>query len=143
MTSCCAPIGCGCSTKSVRPRRRWLTFPRLKGNENAEEGSQEPCVRQRECHGTPSVLEAKIVPCKATQGEKPCVPQGRSEVRTMGLSFRRRQGRGPRRHARAAWRQGCWPCRDGELELAGAARLHHHHRGLHALLRPRQELSEG
>ena len=54
----------------------------------------------------------------------------------MGLSLRRRQGRGPRRHARPARRQGRGPRRDGQSRPAGAARLHHHHRGLHALSTP-------
>ena len=61
----------------------------------------------------------------------------------MGLPLRRRQGRRQRRDAQSARRQGRRPCRDGQSRPAGAARLHHHHRGLHALLRQRQSLSEG
>ena len=61
----------------------------------------------------------------------------------MGLQLRQRQGRRPRRHAQSARRQGRGPCRDGQSRPAGAARLHHHHRGLHLLLRQRQRLSEG
>ena len=40
-----------------------------------------------------------------------------------------------------ARRQGREPRRDGESRPAGAARLHHHHRGLHPLLRQRAALS--
>ena len=36
-----------------------------------------------------------------------------------------------------AGRQGRGPCRNGQSRPAGAARLHHHHRGLHPLLRQR------
>ncbi len=61
----------------------------------------------------------------------------------MGLRFRRRQGAGPRRHAQSARRQGRGPCRNGASRPAGAARLHHHHRGLHLFLQERQNLSEG
>ena len=42
-------------------------------------------------------------------------------------------------HAQPARRQGREPRRDGESRPAGAARLHHHHRGLHLLLRQREE----
>ena len=58
-------------------------------------------------------------------------------------ALRRRQGRRPRRHAQSARRQGREPRRDGASRPAGAARLHHHHRGLHLFLRERQNLSEG
>ena len=51
----------------------------------------------------------------------------------MGLPLRRRPGRRARRHARPARRQGRGACRDGQSRPAGAARLHHHHRGLHAI----------
>ena len=61
----------------------------------------------------------------------------------MGLRLRRRQGRRQARHARTARRQGRGPRRDGEPRPAGAARLHHHHRGLHALLRQQERLSDG
>ena len=61
----------------------------------------------------------------------------------MGLHLRRRQGRGHGRHAQSARRQGRQPRRDGQSRPAGAARLHHHHRGLHLFLRQRQNLSEG
>ena len=40
-------------------------------------------------------------------------------------------------------RQGSEPRRDGEHRPPRPARFHHHHRGLHLLLRPRQELPEG
>ena len=59
----------------------------------------------------------------------------------MGLRLRRRQGRGQGRHAQPARRQGRGPGRNGEPRSAGAARLHHHDRGLHALLRQRQHVS--
>ena len=59
----------------------------------------------------------------------------------MGLQLRRRQGRGPGRDAQPARRQGRQPGRDGESRPAGAARLHHHHRGLHLFLRQRRDLS--
>ena len=53
----------------------------------------------------------------------------------MGLQLRRRQGRGQRRDAQPARRQGRQPRRDGQSRPAGAARLHHHDRGLHLFLR--------
>ena len=59
----------------------------------------------------------------------------------MGLSLRQRQGRGPPRHARPPRRQGRGPRRDGQSRPAGAARLHHHDCGLHAVLRQQQALS--
>ena len=63
------------------------------------------------------------------------------QIATLGLSLRRRQGRRQGRHAQSARRQGRGPRRDGQSRPAGAARLHHHHRGLHPLLRQRQYLS--
>ncbi len=59
----------------------------------------------------------------------------------MGLWLRRRQRRGPCRHAQPAGRQGRQSGRDEQSRPARAAGLHHHHRGLHPLLRQRQDLS--
>ena len=59
----------------------------------------------------------------------------------MGLQLRRRQRRGPRRDEEPAGRQGRQPGRDEQSRPAGAAGLHHHHRGLHLFLRQRQDLS--
>ena len=53
----------------------------------------------------------------------------------VGVQLRRRPQRGPRGHEEPARRQGGQPRRDGLDRPAGAARLHHHHRGLHRLLR--------
>ena len=61
----------------------------------------------------------------------------------MGLRLWRRQGGRPRVDAQSARRQGLGACRNGPSRPAGAARLHHHHRGLHLFLRQRQNLSEG
>ena len=63
--------------------------------------------------------------------------------RPMGLRLRRRQGAGPRRHEGPARRQGRQPRRDGQPRPAGAAGLHHHHRGLHPLLRQQADIPEG
>ena len=91
--------------------------------------------------GTPSVPqeEAKAstkrqAKAKPAQGRQPSPAQ-----RPMGLHLRRRQGGGPLRHEGPARRQGRQPRRDGQPRPAGAAGLHHHHRGLHALLRQRQQ----
>ena len=56
--------------------------------------------------------------------------------RQMGLRLRRRPRRGQGRHARSARRQGRGACRNGQSRPAGAARLHHHHRGLHLFTTP-------
>ena len=81
---------------------------------------------------------------KARQGAKPArASRARAPQGPMGLHLRRRQGAGPLRHEGPARRQGRQPRRDGEPRPAGAAGLHHHHRGLHALLRQRAEISEG
>ena len=73
-------------------------------------------------------------------GGNPTHGNGNGEV---GLHLRRRQGRGRIGDARAPRRQGREPRRDGQSRPAGAARLHHHDRGLHLLLRPRPHLSAG
>ena len=66
-------------------------------------------------------------------GGNPTHGNGNDEV---GLHLRRRQGRGQGGDARPPRRQGREPRRDGQPRPAGAARLHHHDRGLHLLLRP-------
>src|SRR5215203_5859263 len=71
-------------------------------------------------------------------GGNPTHGNGNDEV---GLHLRRRQGRGRIGDARAPRRQGREPRRDGQSRPAGAARLHHHDRGLNLLLRPRPHLS--
>ena len=73
--------------------------------------------------------------------------QGGAEIRRsragqMGLCIRWRQGGGQVAPARSARRQGRQPRRDGQSRPAGTAGIHHHHRGLHLLLRSRQNLSE-
>ena len=59
----------------------------------------------------------------------------------MGLFLQRRARRRPRRNEEPPRRQGREPARDGFARAARASGLHHHHRGLHALLRQRQNLS--
>ena len=61
----------------------------------------------------------------------------------MGLRLRRRQGGRPRQFAQSPRRQRCGLSRNGPSRPAGAARLHHHHRGLQPFLRQRQSLPEG
>ena len=53
----------------------------------------------------------------------------------MGLCFWRRRCRGQGGRPQPARRQGRQPCRDVQPRPAGAARLHHHDRGLQRLLR--------
>ena len=53
--------------------------------------------------------------------------------------LRRRQGRRHEGDEEPARRQGREPRRDGEHRPAGSSRVHDHHRGLHRVLRRRQE----
>ena len=69
--------------------------------------------------------------------DRPLRRRSRAQV---GLQLRRRPQRGRGRHAQPARRQGRQPRRDGQHRPARAARLHHHHRGLHRLLRQRPAL---
>ncbi len=55
----------------------------------------------------------------------------------VGVQLRRRCGRGRRGDARPSRRQGRRARRDVEPGAAGPAGLHHHHRGVHHLLRQR------
>ena len=59
----------------------------------------------------------------------------------MGVQLRCGPQRGRRRDARPARRQGRQPRRDGLDRPARAARLHHHHRGLHRVLQERPAVS--
>ena len=68
----------------------------------------------------------------------------RRAARQVGLRIRRRQGA----RAAASMRnllggKGADLAEMAQSRPAGAARLHHHHRGLHLFLRARQNLSEG
>ena len=72
---------------------------------------------------------------KASTKKPKASARGSAGQRQMGLRLRRRPRRGQGRHAQSARRQGRGPCRNGQSRPAGAARLHHHHRGLHLLLR--------
>ena len=110
---------------------------------------REPRLSSEISDGTPSCIPEESKG-RAGKARKPAKQAGqdrrqvaRRKVRPMGLHLRRRQGAGPLRHEGPARRQGREPRRDGELRPAGAAGLHHHHRGLHPLLRQRQEISEG
>ena len=64
-------------------------------------------------------------------------------ARTLRLLLRRRQGRRPRGDERAARRKGREPPRDDQARTSRPSRLHDLDRSLHALLRQRQDLSEG
>ena len=59
------------------------------------------------------------------------------------LLLRRRQGRRHEGDEEPARRQGREPRRDGQHRPAGSSRVHDHHRGLHRVLRGRQEAAEG
>ena len=67
--------------------------------------------------------------------------RGQSIMAKWVYSFGDGEAEGKRGDARSPRRQGRQPRRDGQSRPAGAARLHHHHRGLHPLLRQRPELS--
>ena len=109
-----------------------------RGAPHARRESASAAAGQAGCHG--GKVAAKPA---AAQGRRKASRQVCRQKRPMGLCLRRRQGRRPRRNAQPPRRQGRGPCRDGASRPAGAARLHHHHRGLHLFLRARQNLSEG
>ena len=96
---------------------------------------------QAGCHGAQSHRQARRK--AGSQCGRKAHREGCRQKRPVGLWLRRRQGRRPRRNAQSPRWQGRGPCRDGASRPAGAARFHHHHRGLHLFLRARQNLSEG
>ena len=82
---------------------------------------------------------------KPQRRRKPRAPRPRRPAprRKVRLPVRQDEDRRQRRDEAAARRQGRQPRRDVPHRPAGAARLHHHHRGLHLLLRPQADLSAG
>ena len=94
---------------------------------------REAQVRCQVCAKRKSVARPTLSPSLARQIRKGKWVYGFGDGKAEGQS----------RHARPARRQGRGPRRDGQSRPAGAARLHHHHRGLHALLRQRQHVSGG
>ena len=91
---------------------------------------------------TPMQVELTAKSAKSPQG-LPRRPAQHKKAKArddgqVGLRLRRRRSRGRGRYAQPARRQGREPRRDGEPRPAGAARLHHHDRGLHLFLRQRE-----
>ena len=76
-------------------------------------------------------------PKRAKRGAKPAAASAPRGKWVYAFGGGKAEGKpGMRESAR---RQGRGPRRDGEPRPAGAARLHHHHRGLHALLRQQEQ----
>ena len=71
------------------------------------------------------------------------VPDGQEERGEADLLLRRRKRRGQPGHEGAARRQGRGPGRDEQHRHPGASGFHHHHRGLHGVLRGREATAPG
>ncbi len=89
-----------------------------------------------------AISSRRRVPSRQIYALPQVAPSCSRLFRQMGLCLRRRQSGSPRRHAQPPRRQGRGSRRNGASRPAGAARLHHHHRGLHLFLPARQNLSE-
>ena len=82
-------------------------------------------------------------PAGSPSTPNPDVENGQEQkptVRQVRLPVRHRPDRGRRQPARAPRRQGRQPGRDGPPEAPRPRRLHHQHRGLHLVLRPRRRV---
>ena len=86
-----------------------------------------------------------VTPAKpAASGKRAAAPGKPAKASAKGkwvYRFGNGKAEGRARHARPPRRQGRGPRRDGQSRPAGAARLHHHDCGLHAVLRQQQALS--
>jgi len=140
-----------------RPASRGQVFALPRGRRGSAKhsvGAKKPAARKSVAVAARPSLKAAARPAAKPSAIKPpklsTTKPSADEARRrqicgpeVGLCLRRRQGRGAHPDARPARRQGREPRRDGQPRPAGAARLHHHDRGLHVLLRARQDLSAG
>ena len=90
-----------------------------------------------------SVKTKKPIGEKRPKPSRKAARPGGAGQRQMGLrALAAARAEGKARYAQSAGRQGRRPRRNGQSRPAGAARLHHHHRGLHLLLRQQAAVPE-